>query len=63
MAADIKQWSKCFLGLMIFGAIVWGEADEMRYRPEWAQWLALALWAGIASVILSIAFIEAHKAS
>lgn len=46
---------------MLFGAIVWGAADETRFRPEWAQWLTLALWAGIAAFFLNWALEGAYE--
>jgi 4-hydroxybenzoate polyprenyltransferase len=36
--------------LFLFGAIVWGTADEFRYRPFWAQLLILAFWTFLAAV-------------
>lgn len=57
----MKRWFGCFLGLMLFGAVVWGTADEMRNRPEWRQWLLLAFWAVIAAVILNFFVAGAYK--
>jgi hypothetical protein len=44
----MKRLLSSYLMLVVYGVVVWGVADEMRHRPEWAQWGVLFLWAMIA---------------
>ena len=57
----MKRWLGCFVGLALFGVVVWGTADEMRNRPEWRQWLILAFWTAMGAMILSWVVEAAHK--
>jgi hypothetical protein len=52
-AQDVKTKLAVYLVLFVFGVIIWGAADEMRHRPEWAQFGMIAFWAGIAYVFVS----------
>jgi hypothetical protein len=44
----VKTKLSLYLVLFVFGVVVWGTADEMRNRPEWAQAIFLAFWTFVA---------------
>jgi hypothetical protein len=44
----MKRSASLYLLLVLYGAVVVGAEDQVRHRPEWAQWGMLLLWAGLA---------------